>query len=295
MDEDQAGLDTERRHGVLDGPDPEPQHEDQARPDPGQSHGSQARPNPEPIYEDFMKIAYHENLNDSFTFGDQFIIDKSTEDASELEKRYAEFEKKNKTLESRTKNLESRVFKLELRNLPHKIDQTVNEVFKEAVKTVLQDPLKERFIDLSQPEHEALYKALEAFIDRNHIVEFLTEKATSQKRRQDDQDPPKPPLKDLDQSKKKRHNSYAFGSRQPPALTSYARTTSNTREDTPSSSKQKTISQSDQPLDNIPTPNEAPLSEIEETGEAHLLKTKPRPDWLRPIAEEDKAESPEPD
>ncbi|GJU79082.1 hypothetical protein Tco_1276152 [Tanacetum coccineum] len=60
---------------------------------------------------------------------------------SALKKKYAEFEQKNKTLENTTKNLESRIFNLELRDLPHKINQTVNEVVKEAIQTTLQAPL----------------------------------------------------------------------------------------------------------------------------------------------------------
>ncbi|GJV37482.1 hypothetical protein Tco_1409959 [Tanacetum coccineum] len=65
-----------------------------------------------------------------------------------LKKRYAEFEQKNKTLENSTQNLGFRIFKLELRDLPHKINQTVNEVVKEAVQTALQAPLQDRFRDL---------------------------------------------------------------------------------------------------------------------------------------------------
>ncbi|GJV28376.1 hypothetical protein Tco_1384824 [Tanacetum coccineum] len=81
---------------------------------------------------------------------------------------------------------------------------------------------------------------------------------------------------------------------QPPTPKCSAWTTLDTREATLSSSKQNTISQSNQPLDDIPTPDEAPLSDPKETGEAHLPKTKPRPDWLRTIAEEDRPEFPEP-
>ncbi|GKC95229.1 hypothetical protein Tco_1160671 [Tanacetum coccineum] len=92
---------------------PPPEHvlieEDQAGSNPGQSHVAQAGPNPEPMYEDFMATVYpqvHEslkltaeervhienqpsfigtlssmkNLEDTFTFGDQFLNDKPTEE-----------------------------------------------------------------------------------------------------------------------------------------------------------------------------------------------------------------------
>ncbi|GKA92555.1 hypothetical protein Tco_0814480 [Tanacetum coccineum] len=83
--------------------------EDQAGPNPGQSHVALAGPNPEPMHDDFVATVYprvHEslkhtteehvylenplsltgtlssmkNLEDTFTFSDQFINDKSTEE-----------------------------------------------------------------------------------------------------------------------------------------------------------------------------------------------------------------------
>nr|GEX04528.1 reverse transcriptase domain-containing protein [Tanacetum cinerariifolium] len=76
---------------------------------------------------------------------------------------------------------------LELRDLPHKIDQTINEAVKEAVEVALQAPLRDHFRDLSeadmkeilrdrmfesgsyicQHEHVAIYEALEDSTDRS--------------------------------------------------------------------------------------------------------------------------------
>ncbi|GKB35579.1 hypothetical protein Tco_0880521 [Tanacetum coccineum] len=104
----------------------------------------------------------------------------------------------------------------ELRDLPHKIDQTVNEAVKEAVQIALQAPLRERFRDLSKddmkeilhdrmfesgsyrsrPKHVALYEALEASMERDNRDAFLAEKDKSRKRCQDDQDPHLPPTKE---------------------------------------------------------------------------------------------------
>ncbi|GKA70944.1 hypothetical protein Tco_0777083 [Tanacetum coccineum] len=95
-------------------------------------------------------------------------------------------------------------------------------------------------------EHVALYKALEASMERTNRDEFLIEKAKSRKRPREDQDPPPPPPKDSDQSKKKRHNSDASGSEQPPAPQPSAWKTSDTREAPSSSSKQKSVPQSEQ-------------------------------------------------
>ncbi|GJY92936.1 copia protein [Tanacetum coccineum] len=54
--------------------------EDQARSNPGQSHVVWAGPNPEPMHKDFVATVYPQNLDDAFTFGDQFLNDKPTEE-----------------------------------------------------------------------------------------------------------------------------------------------------------------------------------------------------------------------
>ncbi|GKG58457.1 hypothetical protein Tco_0592236, partial [Tanacetum coccineum] len=47
-----------------------------------------------------------------------------------------------------TQALSSRISTLELRDLPHKINQTVNEVVKEDAHVALQTPLRDRFREL---------------------------------------------------------------------------------------------------------------------------------------------------
>ncbi|GJZ10309.1 hypothetical protein Tco_0545068 [Tanacetum coccineum] len=144
----------------------------------------------------------------------------------------------------------------------------------------------------SHPEHIALYEALEASMERAQRDEFLAEKDKSRKRRRDDQDPP-PPLPDSNQSKKRRPASDASGSSQPPAPQSSARKTSDTREATSSSSKQQSGPSSEQQVKDVPMPNTTHLFDSEDTDSAHLPKIKPRPEWLKPIPEEDIPETPE--
>nr|GFC87621.1 hypothetical protein [Tanacetum cinerariifolium] len=82
---------------------------------------------------------------------------------------------------------------------PHKINQTVNEVVKEAVHVAFQAPLRDRFRELpeadmkeiihqwmfesgsykSPPAHVALYEALEASMKRANRDELLAEKDKS--------------------------------------------------------------------------------------------------------------------
>nr|GEW90277.1 hypothetical protein [Tanacetum cinerariifolium] len=262
--------------------------DNKAGPDPVQSYVALVGPNPEPIHDDFVAKVYPKvyeilkfpadkqvvledplsssrtlssmkNLDDTYTFGDEFFNDKSTKDelgkqnvdakvvsmvtilihqastsvpplstpiidlsplkpvaypllkpfiaattetttttlqlppppqqqsitdselvarVTALKKKFSDLEQKSQTLDDTTQNLRSRVFTLELRDLPHKINQTV-------MKLSMRD-------------------------------DFLAEKDKSQKRRRNDQDPPPPPP-DSDLTIKKRHDSDASGSKQPPA------------------------------------------------------------------------------
>ncbi|GJR76528.1 hypothetical protein Tco_0088893 [Tanacetum coccineum] len=193
-----------------------------------------------------------------------------------------------------TQALSSRVYTLENHDLYSNIDKYVNGVVKEAVHNALQAPIRERFRELSEfemkeilhdrmleissyrshLEHTTLYEALEASMDHENKEEFIEEMAKSRKRRHDDQDPPPPPPKDTNQSKKKRYDSDASASKQPPP---------------------KSTSPSEHPVDDIPIPDDVYLSDSEDTGVAHLPKIKTRPDWLKPLPEEEAPETPEPD
>ncbi|GJZ00568.1 hypothetical protein Tco_0517997 [Tanacetum coccineum] len=100
----------------------------------------------------------------------------------------------------------------------------------------------------SQPEHASLYEALERSTDRENRDEFIEVMTKSHKRRRHDQAPPSPPLKDSNQSKKKRHDSDA------------------------SASNKLQLRQ------DILIADDVHVSDSEDTGDAHLLKIKTRPD-----------------
>ncbi|GJT62976.1 hypothetical protein Tco_1006509 [Tanacetum coccineum] len=181
-------------------------YEDQAGPSLRQSHEALAGPNPESMHDDFIAKVYpkvHEslkhtteehvhlenplsssgtlssmkNLDDAFTFDDQFLNDKPTE------------EEPGKTTDKTTQALSSRIFTLELKDLPYKINQTVNEAVKEAVH--------------------------------------------------------------------------------------------------------KSVPHSKQPVEDVPIPDDMNISDSEDTDTAYLPKIKIRPDWLKPILEEDRPATPE--
>nr|GEX21672.1 hypothetical protein [Tanacetum cinerariifolium]GEY10237.1 hypothetical protein [Tanacetum cinerariifolium] len=74
-----------------------------------------------------------------------------------LEHKLAAFKKKNITLDNTTQNIGSTVFTLELQDLPHKINQTINTVVKEAVHIALQAPLRDRFRELPKADMKDIY------------------------------------------------------------------------------------------------------------------------------------------
>ncbi|GJV21894.1 hypothetical protein Tco_1370914 [Tanacetum coccineum] len=180
---------------------------------------------------------------------------------------------------------------MENHDLYSKIDDYVCKTVKDAVQNTLQAPVCERFRKLSEfdmneilldrmfesgsyqlhPKHAALYEALEASMDHENRDEFLEATDKSCKRRRDDQDPPPPPLPDLDQRKKKNTILMHF------------------------SSQQKTASQSEPPVEDVPIPDDVHVLNSEDTGTANLPKIKTRPDWLKPIPEKERPETLEPE
>ncbi|GJS23867.1 retrovirus-related pol polyprotein from transposon TNT 1-94 [Tanacetum coccineum] len=82
IDEGQAGSDTGKTPESRPPPERVLMEEDQAGPDHGQSHVALAGPDPEPMHDDFIAAMYPQNL-DAYTFGDQFFIDKPTEEESD--------------------------------------------------------------------------------------------------------------------------------------------------------------------------------------------------------------------
>ncbi|GKA25295.1 hypothetical protein Tco_0711404 [Tanacetum coccineum] len=130
------------------------------------------------------------------------------------------------------------------------------------MKEILHQRMFESGFYKSLPKHVALYKALEASMEHANRDEFLAKKDKSRKRRRDDQDHP-PPSPDLYLSKKKRHDSDASGSKQAPG-------------------KLLTLEKL------LPAP-------LKDTDTAHLPKIKTRPNWLKPVPEEDRPETPKPD
>nr|GEY00163.1 hypothetical protein [Tanacetum cinerariifolium] len=68
-----------------------------------------------------------------------------------------------------------------------------------------------------------------------------------------------------------------------------------TREAPSSSSKNQSAPHSKQPVEDLPIPDDVNFSDSKDTDTAHLPKIKRRPDWLKPVLEEDIPKTLEPD
>ncbi|GJU42010.1 retrovirus-related pol polyprotein from transposon TNT 1-94 [Tanacetum coccineum] len=305
MEKDQAGSNPGQIHVVQAGPNPEPVHEDFIAIVYPQVHESLKLTTKEHVHienppSSFGCLSSMKNLDDAFIFGDQFLNDKPSKEEpgkANVETKVdsmvtvpihqasysvpplstpiidltppkpicANFEKKNKLQDKTTQALSSRVYTLENHDLYSKIDKYINDVIKEAVHNDLQAPIHERFRDLYEYEMKEIL--------RDRMEEFIEATTKSRKRRRDDQDPPHLLQKTLTKARRKRmiwmlrlQNSLQFRSWK----------ISDTRKAPSNSSKQKFASPSEQPVDDVPIPDDVHLSDLEDTGVAHLPKIKTR-------------------
>ncbi|GJX96537.1 hypothetical protein Tco_0352335 [Tanacetum coccineum] len=311
---DPAGPDPEESRVALARPNPEPMHDEfMANVYPNVHESLKFPADEHVILEDPLSstgtLSSIKNLDDAFTIGDNIFLTTTvttpttltlpppppTQSSTnpELAARVLALEKRNAKLEQAfmnqnktTNNLASRIFTLEHRDLEYRIDNYVRETVKENVQISLRAPLLQSFRDPSEiemkeilhqqmfksgsykthSEHADLYEALKRSMARDNMDEFIVEQAKSRKRCRDDQDPPQPPPKESDQ---------------------------NTRDTPSSSSKQQQASQSEQPIDDVPTSDTVHISDSEDVGVAHLPKIKTSATWLRPLPEKDRPDHPE--
>nr|GEX46552.1 hypothetical protein [Tanacetum cinerariifolium] len=246
--------------------------EDQAGKDPGVSRVALAGTNSKPTHEEFMANVYldvhgslklpvdeHVIIEEPLSSFGTLLSMKNLDDAYTFRDHNNNAYNNSPSTSTSSTTTKSWVFTLELWDLPHKIDQTINTVVKEANHIALQAPLRDHFRELPKAdikeilhqrmfesgsyksllEHVALYEAPKESMEWDNMDEFLTKKDKSRKRRRDDQDP-LPYPSDLD-------------------------------------------------------PNKVNVSDSKDTDTAHLSKLKTRPDWMKPIPKEDMLATPEPD
>ncbi|GJZ18502.1 hypothetical protein Tco_0554625 [Tanacetum coccineum] len=149
---------------------------------------------------------------------------------------------------------------LENHDMYSKIDKYVNDVVKEAVHNVVKALIGERFKDLTEFEMKEIIhdRMFESGSYRSHTEHTtLYEALEASKDREN--------MEEFNEEMAKSHNS----------------------------SKQKDASQFEQPVINVPIPDDEYFSDSKDIGEAHLPKIKTKPDWLKYVPEEDTPKIPE--
>nr|GEV81949.1 hypothetical protein [Tanacetum cinerariifolium] len=269
LDEGQAGLDPGKT--LESRPLPERKFmEDQAGSDPGQSYVPQAKPNLEPMHEDFIAIIYpkvHERLK--LTTKEQVHIENppsSSETLSSMKnlRMLLPLVINSFMKNQRKKNQEKLMWKLKLN--PWSLFPSIEPLYQSHL-----DHTTMFFSYLGLTLRKTKDGIAHINILRKALMNYaIPDTYASRTGRCDDQDPPPPPPKDCDPSKKK-------------------------KEAPSSSSKPKPASPSKNPVNDDPILVDMHLSEAHDTGVAHLLKIKTRPDWLKPLPEEEIPETPKPD
>ncbi|GKD38044.1 hypothetical protein Tco_1258251 [Tanacetum coccineum] len=313
LDEGKAGSEPGKRPESRPPPECVLMEEDQAGSNPRQSHVVQAGTNPEPMHEDFFAI----NLDDAFTFGDQFLNDKSLED--EPGKTNVETEVKSMVIvpihqaSSLAPPLSTPIIDL---TPPKPVSPLVQETIftvTTATKTTLlppPPPQQQNTIDsklATRVSNHDLYSKIVKYV--NEVVKEAVHNALQALLRERFINLSEFEMKEILHDRMFESGSY----RSHPEHTalydalelsidcekreefkeSLAWKTPDIREAPSSSSKQKYASPSEQPVDDVLIPDDVHLSDSVDTGAAHLPKIKTRPDWLKPLPEE-APETPEP-
>ncbi|GJW82886.1 hypothetical protein Tco_0156031 [Tanacetum coccineum] len=365
--------------------------EDQAGSDPRKEHVALAGPNPEHMDDDFYATAYpdvHENpklrtdehvtletqpssteplssmknLEDTDTFGDQFLNDKPTEDeppinteattittaileitpfialqlrVAKLEQDMSEVKKTDHSaiaLERHTADLVEKYSvqtapesskKQETEKSPKEIIRikreqgekkpeptyTIKSTDKVALKEFdLKGALfnimhKNKFVNRNPANYRLYHALMESLIeDENAMDKEVTDKVKDHKRKRDSDDDvddddegpsagsnqgestkrkrhdssafglAQPPFKDSEQSTKNKLDSNASAAQQPPAHTSSAWQITDTRDTPPGPSMQRSDHQSEQSSDDNPITDERHVSDPDDTDNAHIPK-----------------------
>nr|GEX42419.1 copia protein [Tanacetum cinerariifolium] len=307
MDKDQPRPDPGESHRALTRPDPEPTHDEFMADLYPKVHESLKFSADEHVFvENLIRLtetlSLMKNQEDAFAIGDQFINDKSTKDEPEKPNveakvvsmvtvpiyqesysvppmstlilvidlsppksvssttqapKLSALEQTNKNLDNVTWNLRSKVYTLKIRDLPYKIGEAIREKVKEAVQIALQALLQDRFKDLSEEDmKEMLHQRMFESGSYKSVPKYIA----------------------LYEALEASWNGHT-GTSSLLKRKSLAETTC--------SSKQQSNPHTEQPVKDIPTPDFANISDSEDTDSAHLPKTKQRPEWFKPILNDD--------
>nr|GEU45589.1 hypothetical protein [Tanacetum cinerariifolium] len=325
LDQGQAGSDHDKTPESRPPPEQEFMEEDQARPNPEVSRVALARPNPNPTHEDFMATVYpivHEslkllvdehvileeplsssgtlssmkNLDDAYTFGDQFLNDKSTE----YEPGKLNMDSKVVSMvtvpihqaSSSVPPLSTLIVDL---SPPKPIPATTHAPIFTATTTpttttfpLPPPPLQQSTSD-SELAARGFYLGASGFASQdqpNHQYSFQrgSSHGFSSSLRARFRELPEADMKEILHQRMFKSGSYK-------SLLEHVAL----YEALEASSRQQLVSYSEQPIKDVPIIDNVNVSDSEGTDNAYLPKLKTRPDWMKPVSEEDRPKTPKPD
>nr|GEV64639.1 copia protein [Tanacetum cinerariifolium] len=282
LDQGQARSDPGRTPDSRPPPKQEVMDEDQAGSDPEESHGDLAGPDLKLTYDKFMADLYPKvqeslkfladehvfledpisltrtlssmnNLEDAYDIGDQFINDKSTEDEPEKPNVEAEVVSMVTVLiYQASSSVPPLTTKTTLLPYPQQQSTTESELATRVTlleKKLSDLELKNKTLDNTSQNLGSRVFTLELRDLPHKIDEAICES-----------------VKEASSAWKK------FDTRDAP----------------PSSSKQQSDPHTEQPVKDLPMPKTANIFNSEDTDSAHLPKIKQRPEWLKPLPDDDK-------
>ncbi|GJT90035.1 hypothetical protein Tco_1078880 [Tanacetum coccineum] len=248
------------------------------------------------------------NLDDTFNFGDQFLYDKPTEDDQEKSKVREESDSTipdpngHDPLCDVLASIKSQVPTVVDEYLGTKLDDSLLKILERHTADLIEkysvlpgpESIKNQESEkkiLQLPFCHALMEALIA--DEDAMDKEVKDRVKNHKRKHDsdndeDDDDDEGPSAGSNQgksSKRRRHDSGASGSAQPP-----------TKDDEQSSKKPRDTESehSEQSSDDIPMQDEGHVSDLEDTDNAHIPKVSTTT-WFKPIPEGERPATPEPE
>ncbi|GJZ58438.1 hypothetical protein Tco_0613932 [Tanacetum coccineum] len=135
----------------------------------------------------------------------------------------------------------------------HDLNYRIDNDVCEIVKENVHMAFRAPLLQSFRDLSEELYDSLERSMNQDNQEELHKELSKSRKRRRDNQDPPSSPPKDSDQEKEKKRQDLDASGSNPPP----------------------------------------PKDSEQNNDNAHLLKIKPRAEWLKPVPKEERPASPE--
>ncbi|GKD87378.1 hypothetical protein Tco_1358532, partial [Tanacetum coccineum] len=234
------------------------------------------------------------NMDDTYTFGDQFLNDKSTED--EPGKLNVEVEVVSMVtiliyqVDTSIPPLSTPIIEiLSPRSSSPLVHAPIITATTVTTSTTLALPPPPPTQSITNPYFRDLSE-----IEMKEMIQQRMFKSGSYKSLPEYRPSSFSPPKDTDQRKRKKQDSGASASQQPPVQTSFAWTTTDIRDTPSSSSKKQSVSHSEQPTNDIPTPDEGHISDSDDHDNAHVPKIKPRAEWLKPVSDDERPATPEP-